>query len=127
MPIDHWYNHPVVAAAPSGYVREGLVPLCFARPENNGSANGAAFRISLESEYTDATITGGYGACLWTNPGRHRIKVTWQGGGGVLVNTVVLVPKPRGLRLNVCVVVPKKPGPVGWALRRDGEKCSGTS
>ncbi len=105
------------------------MPLCFARPENSGSANGAPFRISLEGEYTDATITGGFGACLWTLPGRHRVKVTWL-GGGVLVDTVVFVPKPRGLKLNICIALPKKPGrgpvPVGWALRRDGEKCLGT-
>lgn len=125
MPIDHWYNHPVVSAAPSGYIQEGLVPLCIARPVNNGVANVAPFRISLEGKDTSATVTGGYGVCLWTDAGRQRIKVTWQGGGGVLVDTVVFIPKPRGLRLNICVVVPKRPGPVGWALRRDGEKCTG--
>lgn len=127
MPIDHWYNHPVVAAAPSGYMIEGLVPICFARPENSGSTNGEAFEVSLEGTGMSATIVGGNGACLWTNPGRQRIKVTWQRGGGVLVNTVVFIPKPRGLRMNICVVIPKTrlPVQVGWALRREGAKCIG--
>lgn len=79
--------------------------------------------FSLEGEYTGAMITGGYGACLWTNAGRHRIKITWFGGGGVLIDTVVFVPKSRGLKLNICVVVPKRPGRVGWARCCDGEKC----
>lgn len=127
MPIDNWYSDQVIAAAPSEYMSQGLVPLCFARPENSGSVNGEPFKISLEGTGMSATIVGGNGVCLWADPGRQRIKITWSRGGGVLVDTVVFVPKPRGLKMNICVVIPKTRPPVqvGWALRREGAKCLG--
>ena len=74
-------------------------------------------------------LNGGYGACVWTDSGRQRVRISWKHGGEVVVDTVVVIPKRGVLSLNICTVIPKKPPPgvvrAGWALRLKGQKCSG--